>query len=209
MARAARPDAVNGRPNRLRRRQRRIGDPPAHTRRRKRHVASVWRCWALATGVTSTCRARAGAGRVVFAPKRRGLQPLPPLTAETRFPGHLPRLDGLDGRPRRCWSIQQLSSAARRRRWRAIPAAARPAYRHGWGVGCGLAGAADPLKLVRPKKAAADELVSRDTCADPGVDLWLDLVAGGLPFCRMPPAAAAPRWNIALSRCSACALLRT
>ncbi len=122
---------------------------------------------------------------VAFQPQRRGLHPIPAMTAETRFPlgtfrvwtvwrpagkvlvypqpeAHAPPLP--PGEPRSAGAMRSHSAHA------AEPDGVR-AYRRG-----------DPLKLVIWKKAAkADELVSRDTHHAQRFELWLDLAHTALP----------------------------
>ena len=124
---------------------------------------------------------------VAFKPQRRGLQPIPTLTAETRFPLGTFRV----------WTI-----------WRpATPVLVYPAPEvwppplpEGEPRSDGAATArmqrasgefdgvrsyqrGDPLKLVVWKKLAkADELVSRDTHQAQRHALWLDLAVTGLPL---------------------------
>ncbi|WP_332812995.1 DUF58 domain-containing protein [Ramlibacter sp.] len=120
---------------------------------------------------------------VAFQPPRRGLHPVPPLTAETRFPLGTFRV----------WTVWR--PAARVLVWPAPESSPPPlpegepragtigparvqsagefdgvrAYRRG-----------DPLKLVVWKKAAkADELVSRDTQQAQRRELWLDFARAG------------------------------
>jgi uncharacterized protein (DUF58 family) len=129
---------------------------------------------------------------VAFKPERRGLHPVPTLTAETRFPLGTFRV----------WTVwrpasQVLVYPAPEPNPPALPpgeplagqaAASMPranvageydgvrAYRRG-----------DPLKLVVWKRAAraqatgSEELVSRDTQQAQRQELWLDAQAAGLP----------------------------
>ncbi|MBE7368806.1 DUF58 domain-containing protein [Ramlibacter pallidus] len=121
---------------------------------------------------------------VAFMPERRGLHPVPPLTAETRFPlgtfrvwtvwrpaaqvlvyprpeSHPPPLPA--GEPR-------AGGAARASAQNSGEFEGVRAYRRG-----------DPLKLVVWKKAAkTDELVSRDTLQSQRHELWLDFAQVGL-----------------------------
>jgi uncharacterized protein (DUF58 family) len=123
--------------------------------------------------------------QVAFAPQRRGLHRVPPLTAETRFPlgtfrvwtvwrpaaqvlvfprpePHPPPLPA--GEPR-------TGGAALARLQNTGEFEGVRAYRRG-----------DPLKLVVWKKAArSPELVSRDTMQAQGQELWLDFDQSGLP----------------------------
>ena len=122
--------------------------------------------------------------QVAFMPERRGLHPVPPLTAETRFPlgtfrvwtvwrpaaqvlvyprpeSHPPPLPA--GEPR-------AGGAARASVQNTGEFEGVRAYRRG-----------DPLKLVVWKKAAkTDELVSRDTMQSQRHELWLDFAQVGL-----------------------------
>jgi len=122
---------------------------------------------------------------VSFTPTRRGLNPLPTLTAETRFPlgtfrvwtvwrpaaqalvypapeAHPPPLP--PGEPR-------AGGASTAPRHSAEEFDGVRAYRRG-----------DPLKMVAWKKVAkADELVSRDANQVQQYELWLDLNQTGLP----------------------------
>ena len=141
--------------------------------------------------------------QVAFRPERRGLQPIPALTAETRFPLGTFRVWTV-WRPAARVLVYPLPEA----RPPPLPAGeprasgtprSRPtssgeqdgvrAYRRG-----------DPLKLVVWKKAAkADELVSRDTLLTQGLELWLDLAHTGLPAAGTS-AAGDPALERALSR---------
>jgi uncharacterized protein (DUF58 family) len=174
-----------------------------NTRRRKRHGIGLA---VLGTGHWSyvDVPGQGSAGvEVAFAPKRRGLQPLPPLTAETRFPLGTFRV----------WTVwrpaaQVLVYPQPEQRPPPLPpgeprtgaARQRTASTAGESDGVRAYRRGDPLKLVVWKKAAkADELVSRDTAQTQGQDLWLDLVQAGLP----PSAVAAgggPALEHALSR---------
>jgi uncharacterized protein (DUF58 family) len=129
---------------------------------------------------------------IAFQPERRGLHPVPPLTAETRFPlgtfrvwtvwrpaaqmlvyptpeAHPPPLP--PGEP---LSGPAAISAAQRAQGAGEYDGVR-AYRRG-----------DPLKLVVWKKAAraqaagSEDLVSRDTQHTQREELWLDAQAAGL-----------------------------
>jgi uncharacterized protein (DUF58 family) len=118
--------------------------------------------------------------QVSFRPERRGLLPIPPITAETRFPLGTFRV----------WTVWR--PAARvlvypaveahppplppaQAREGTLRAAARPAATGEYdGVRAYRRG--DPLKLVVWKKMAkADELVSRDSEQAQQSELWLDL----------------------------------
>jgi uncharacterized protein (DUF58 family) len=121
---------------------------------------------------------------VAFRPGRRGLHPVPPLTAETRFPlgtfrvwtvwrpaaqvlvypapeAHPPPLPA--GEPRAGGSVvTRVQNAGEFEGVRA--------YRSG-----------DPLKLVVWKKVAkSDQLVSRDTLQAQRIELWLDFEQCGV-----------------------------
>jgi uncharacterized protein (DUF58 family) len=122
--------------------------------------------------------------QVAFRPERRGLHPVPPLTAETRFPlGTFrvwtvwrpaaqvlvyPRPETMppplpQGEPRSGGTA--LSRVQNTGEFEGVRA-----YRRG-----------DPLKLVVWKKAAkTDELVSRDTLQAQRHELWLDATQCGL-----------------------------
>ncbi|NUZ05010.1 DUF58 domain-containing protein [Piscinibacter koreensis] len=145
-----------------------------------------------------------------FVPEQRGLQQLPALTAETRFPLGLFR----------AWTVWRPASrllvyprieadAPKLPAARALaggPGHARQtqggeiegvrAYRRG-----------DPLKLVAWKKAAqaletGSELVSRDTSASARHELWLDWAdcAGLAPEARLSRLTA---WTLAATRAGA------
>ena len=145
---------------------------------------------------------------VAFKPERRGLYPVPPLTAETRFPlGTFrvwtvwrpaskvlvyptpepipPPLPG--GEPRSGVGAQQ-------HRLSGGDYDGVRAYRRG-----------DPLKLVVWKKVAkADELVSRDTQQAQRFELWLDLAQTGVPQSN---GGSGPNLERALSRLCAWVLV--
>ncbi len=121
--------------------------------------------------------------QVAFKPERRGLRPLPPLTAETRFPLGTFRV----------WTVWR--PAARVLVYPA-PEPFPPPLPAGEPRAGGAANAkvqsigefdgvrayrrGDPLKLVVWKKAAkADELVSRDTEQAQRQELWLDFAQAG------------------------------
>ncbi|OGB32677.1 MAG: hypothetical protein A3F78_14490 [Burkholderiales bacterium RIFCSPLOWO2_12_FULL_61_40] len=121
--------------------------------------------------------------QIAFQPERRGLHPVPALTAETRFPlgtfrvwtiwrpaakvlvypapeAHPPPLPPGEPRAGGAASVQRQSTGE----FDGVRA-----YRRG-----------DPLKLVVWKKAAkADELVSRDAQQVQRFELWLDLAHTG------------------------------
>jgi uncharacterized protein (DUF58 family) len=125
--------------------------------------------------------------QIAFQPERRGLQPIPALTAETRFPLGTFRV----------WTVWRPAT-----RVMVYPApelhapplppgeprqgGATTAQRHSTGEFDGVRAyrRGDPLKLVVWKKVAkADELVSRDASHVQQFELWLDLqhtgIAGG------------------------------
>ena len=121
--------------------------------------------------------------QVAFKPGRRGLHPVPPLTAETRFPLGTFRV----------WTVWR--PAARVLVYPA-PETFPPPLPAGEPRAGGLAATrvqstgefdgvrayrrGDPLKLVVWKKAAkADELVSRDTQQAQRYELWLDFTQAG------------------------------
>ena len=122
--------------------------------------------------------------QVAFQPQRRGLHPVPPLTAETRFPLGTFRV----------WTVWR--PAAKVLVYPA-PEAFPPPLPAGEPRGSGGSAAraqttgefegvrayrrGDPLKLVVWKKAAkADELVSRDTQQAQRHELWLDFAQTGV-----------------------------
>jgi uncharacterized protein (DUF58 family) len=147
------------------------------------------------SGQWSWCDVPAGGSttvEVAFQPERRGLHPVPPLTAETRFPlgtfrvwtvwrpasqvlvypapeTHPPPLP--PGEP-----LAGQSTAAPARAQAAGEYDGLRAYRRG-----------DPLKLVVWKRAAraqatgSEDLVSRDTQQSQQMELWLDAALTGLP----------------------------
>jgi uncharacterized protein (DUF58 family) len=122
--------------------------------------------------------------QIAFKPERRGLHPVPALTAETRFPLgtfrvwtvwrpaaqvliypapeiHPPPLPHGEPRTGGAASVQQQSTGE----FDGVRA-----YRRG-----------DPLKLVVWKKAAkSDQLVSRDAQQVQRFELWLDLAQAGM-----------------------------
>lgn len=130
---------------------------------------------------------------IAFQPERRGLHPVPPLTAETRFPlgtfrvwtvwrpaaqmlvYPAPELHPPPLPPGEALSGQAASAALVRAQSAGEYDGVRP-YRRG-----------DPLKLVVWKKAAraqaagSDALVSRDTQQTQHEELWLDAQAAALP----------------------------
>ncbi|RZL64767.1 MAG: DUF58 domain-containing protein [Variovorax sp.] len=128
---------------------------------------------------------------IAFRPARRGLHPVPPLTAETRFPLGTFRV----------WTVwrpaaQMLVYPAPELQPPALPAgealsseaAATVLRTHSAGEYDGVRAyrRGDPLKLVVWKKAAraqaagSDDLVSRDTQQNQTEQLWLDAQATGL-----------------------------
>jgi uncharacterized protein (DUF58 family) len=130
---------------------------------------------------------------IAFQPERRGLHPVPPLTAETRFPArHLPRVDGVAARRADAGLPRARSTPATVATRRAAVRGrrrCRPAQRaHGAGEYDGVRAyrRGDPLKLVVWKKAAraqaagSEDLVSRDTQQTQREELWLDAQATGL-----------------------------
>ena len=130
---------------------------------------------------------------IAFQPERRGLHPVPPLTAETRFPlgtfrvwtvwrpaaqmlvYPAPELHPPPLPPGEPLSGQAASAALLRSQGAGEYDGVR-AYRRG-----------DPLKLVVWKKAAkaqaagSEDLVSRDAQQAQREELWLDAQATGLP----------------------------
>ena len=121
--------------------------------------------------------------QVSFKPARRGLHPIPPLTAETRFPLGTFRV----------WTVWR---PAGRVLVYPAPEAYPPPLPPGEPRAGGMATTrvqssgefdgvrayqrGDPLKLVVWKKAAkADELVSRDTQQAQRYELWLDFAQTG------------------------------
>ncbi len=130
---------------------------------------------------------------IAFQPPRRGLYPVPPLTAETRFPlgtfrvwcvwrpaaqmlvYPAPELHPPALPPGEPLSGQAASAALMRTQAAGDYDGVRP-YRRG-----------DPLKLVVWKKAAraqatgSDDLFSRDTQQTQHEELWLDAQAAALP----------------------------
>jgi uncharacterized protein (DUF58 family) len=121
--------------------------------------------------------------QVAFKPQRRGLHPVPPLTAETRFPLGTFRV----------WTVWR---PAARVLVYPVPESFPPPLPVGEPRSGGLAATrvrstgefdgvrayrrGDPLKLVVWKKVAkADELVSRDTEQAQRYELWLDYNQAG------------------------------
>ena len=132
---------------------------------------------------------------IAFQPTRRGLQPIPALTAETRFPLGTFRV----------WTIWRPASRVlvypapetwppplpegEPRAGHAATARLQRASGEFDGVRSYQRG--DPLKLVVWKKLAkADELVSRDTQQAQRQALWLDLAHTGVPLAQ--PGSGAP-----------------
>ena len=126
-----------------------------------------------------TCRVQVG-----FAPQQRGVQPVPTLTLETRFPLGTFRV----------WTVwRPASTLVVYPRPEAHPPPLPPAQPVGGGQaqatqnhptgefdGVRAYRRGDPLKLVVWKKAAKnDELVSRDTVHAQRSELWLDLQQTG------------------------------
>src|SRR4051812_27341779 len=121
--------------------------------------------------------------QVAFRPQRRGLHPVPPLTAETRFPLGTFRV----------WTVwrpaaQVLVYPAPELHPPPLPpgeprsggAAAARVQSTGEFEGVRAYRRGDPLKLVVWKKAAkSDELVSRDTMQAQRYELWLDFGGTG------------------------------
>ena len=121
--------------------------------------------------------------QVAFKPQRRGLHPVPPVTAETRFPLGTFRV----------WTVWR--PAAKVLVYpapetfppplppgepRAGGMAAHRVQSSGEFDGVRAYRRGDPLKLVVWKKAAkADELVSRDTQQAQRYELWLDFAQAG------------------------------
>jgi uncharacterized protein (DUF58 family) len=122
---------------------------------------------------------------VSFTPDRRGLHPLPTLTAETRFPLGTFRV----------WTVwRPAATALVYPKPEAHPPPLPPGEPRSGGTassrvqhtgeydGVRVYRRGDPLKLVVWKKAAkADELVSRDASQVQQYELWLDLNQTGLP----------------------------
>lgn len=123
--------------------------------------------------------------QVSFKPERRGLHPLPMLTAETRFPLGTFRV----------WTVwRPAAQALIYPQPEAHPPPLPPGEPRSGGVastrvhqtgeydGVRAYRRGDPLKLVVWKKAAkADELVSRDASQLQQYELWFDLNQTGLP----------------------------
>ncbi len=125
---------------------------------------------------------------------RRGLQPIPPLTAETRFPLGTFRV----------WTVwrpaaQLLIYPAPERHAPPLPpgepraggSATAQRYSSGEYDGVRSYRRGDPLKQVVWKKMAkSGELVSRDTSLNQQFELWLDLAHTGLPGGAYAPLEA-------------------
>jgi uncharacterized protein (DUF58 family) len=139
---------------------------------------------------------------VAFKPERRGLHPIPPVTAETRFPLGTFRV----------WTVWRPASRVlvhpAPEAWppplpdgepRAGEAAAPRAQRaSGEFDGVRAYQRGDPMKLVVWKKMAkSDALVSRDTHQAQRYALWLDLAHTGVPLSLPGSGASLER---ALSR---------
>ncbi len=140
--------------------------------------------------------------QLAFLPQQRGLQPVPALTAETRFPLGTFRV----------WTFWRPASQVlvypAPEVWPApLPegeprsgGAARAHMPRASGEFDGVRSyqRGDPIKLVVWKKLAkADELVSRDTHQAQRHALWLDLAATGVPLAQRGPGEPLER---ALSR---------
>jgi uncharacterized protein (DUF58 family) len=122
--------------------------------------------------------------QVAFRPDRRGLHPVPPLTAETRFPLGTFRV----------WAVwRPAAQVLVYPRPEANPPPLPPGEPRSGGAAVARVHASgefegvrayqrgDPLKLVVWKKAARnDELVSRDTLQAQRHELWLDDAQAGL-----------------------------
>jgi uncharacterized protein (DUF58 family) len=129
---------------------------------------------------------------VAFRPERRGLHPVPTLTAETRFPLGTFRV----------WTVWRPASKvlvypAPEPNPPALPAgepmgdqpasASRRSHLAGEYDGVRAYRRGDPLKLVVWKRAAqaqangSDDLVSRDTQQTQRQELWLDAQSAALP----------------------------
>jgi uncharacterized protein (DUF58 family) len=142
---------------------------------------------------------------LAFHPQKRGLQALPTLTAETRFPMGTFRV----------WTVwrpaaQVLVYPAPESHAPPLPpgepsaAGAHAVQRHSAGEFDGVRAyrRGDPLKMVVWKKMAkADQLVSRDTQQAQHFELWLDFLQTG----AAPGATASPEGK--LSRLTAWVLL--
>lgn len=127
---------------------------------------------------------------IAFQPPRRGLHPVPPLTAETRFPLGTFRVWTV-WRPAAQMLVYPQPEAhppplptGQPRSGQAIAAASTHAVVLARAL---RAGGGDPLKLVVWKKAAraqaagSDDLVSRDAAQAQRHELWLDATAAALP----------------------------
>jgi len=132
---------------------------------------------------------------VAFKPERRGLHPIPPVTAETRFPlGTFrvwtvwrPASRVLVYPPPEAWPPPLPEGEPR------AGDAAAPRTRRASGEFDGVRAyqRGDPMKLVVWKKMAkSDALVSRDTQQTQRYALWLDLALTGIPLAL--PGAGEP-----------------
>ena len=121
--------------------------------------------------------------QVAFQPARRGLHPVPALTAETRFPLGIFRVWTV-WRPAAQVLVIPRPNRRRRRCLRASPGPAawppRACRTRANSTGCRAYRRGDALKQVVWKKAAkADELVSRDNEQAQRYELWLDFARAG------------------------------
>jgi len=121
--------------------------------------------------------------QVAFKPQRRGWHPVPPLTAETRFPLGTFRVWTV-WRPAAQVLVYPAPEAHPPPLPPGSPRSGGPAATHfqstGEFDGVRAYRRGDPLKLVVWKKAAkADELVSRDTQQAQRYELWLDFAQAG------------------------------
>jgi uncharacterized protein (DUF58 family) len=122
--------------------------------------------------------------QIAFRPERRGLQSVPTLTAETRFPLGTFRVWTI-WRPAAQVLVYPQPEAHPPRLPQGEPRSggASSTHRHSTGEFDGVRAyrRGDPLKLVVWKKVAkADELVSRDANQLQQFELWLDLQHTGL-----------------------------
>jgi uncharacterized protein (DUF58 family) len=122
--------------------------------------------------------------QIAFRPERRGLQSVPTLTAETRFPLGTFRVWTI-WRPAAQVLVYPQPEAHPPRLPQGEPRSggASSTHRHSTGEFDGVRAyrRGDPLKLVVWKKVAkADELVSRDANQVQQFELWLDLQHTGL-----------------------------
>ena len=175
-----------------------------NTRRRVRHGIGLSVMGAKHWAWTDVPGQGSATVQVAFQPKWRGRQPLPALTAETRFPLGTFRVWTVwrpaakvlvypqpEARPPPLPPGEPRTSAAPRpQRSSSGEQDGVRAYRRG-----------DPLKLVVWKKAArSGELVSRDTQQTQGLELWLDLAQSGLPAATTSSSGESPALERALSR---------